>query len=345
MYQHKSTPNHVIGSRKSISSKPKRPLTCYGVFSVLERNYIWQHNQKADPPNASNAACIDPYAATRPERYRGVVLPSNWFVVGMNRKKRSEYKNQSKISFQELSRTIAERWRSVDMETKIYCELIAANELERYRGDMAVYEETHTKKCNKATTTQAEKSSPCRAPLKECRCNSADDSYSRCTHNKFDAYVKRTNDKEAGLFCGECVPGAISNVITSQPGQLSDYLPDDRREALELVGYNYENILAGEELQRAFDEDESCPRDDVTYPLRANEATLTSRKRTSISGQHHQLEYPHVSSFVSLLDPERQQTPETSTLSSVSFASSRTSSDTQSMFGAFRLWYNGEGRS
>jgi hypothetical protein len=173
----------------------------------------------------------------------------------MNRKKRSKSKNQSKISFQELSKTIAERWRSVDVETKIYCELIAANELERYRRDMASYEEAHTKKGDKAKTTQTEKCSPCKAPLKECRCNSVDDSHSRYTNNRFDAYVKCTNEMEEGLFCHECTPGAIRNVIKSQPGQLSDYLPDDRREALELVGYNYENILAGEELERAFDED------------------------------------------------------------------------------------------
>ncbi len=36
---------------------------------------------------------------------------------------------------------------------------------------------------------------------------------------------------------------------------LSDYLPDDQEAALALVGNNYDNILHGEELEKAFDSD------------------------------------------------------------------------------------------
>jgi hypothetical protein len=36
---------------------------------------------------------------------------------------------------------------------------------------------------------------------------------------------------------------------------LSDYLPDDREAALALVRNNYDNILHGEELEKAFDSD------------------------------------------------------------------------------------------
>ena len=36
---------------------------------------------------------------------------------------------------------------------------------------------------------------------------------------------------------------------------LSDYLPDDQEAALALVENNYDNILHGEELEKAFDSD------------------------------------------------------------------------------------------
>ena len=36
---------------------------------------------------------------------------------------------------------------------------------------------------------------------------------------------------------------------------LSDYLPDDQEAAVALVGNNYDNILNGEELEKAFDSD------------------------------------------------------------------------------------------
>jgi hypothetical protein len=36
---------------------------------------------------------------------------------------------------------------------------------------------------------------------------------------------------------------------------LSDYLPDDKEEALKLVENDSDNILCGEELEKAFDSD------------------------------------------------------------------------------------------
>ncbi|KAL3782466.1 hypothetical protein HJC23_002217 [Cyclotella cryptica] len=344
MYQHHSPPNHALGTRESL--KPKRPLTCYGIFSILERNYIWQHDHKAVPPNVSTNAFGDPYAATRPARYRGIVLPSNWFVVGMNRKKRSEYKHQSKVSFQELSKTIAQRWRSADMETKMYCELIAANELERYRRDMAAYEETNTEEGDKAKATKT--CNPCEAPLKECKCDSVED-HSVNTLNRYDVYDQCMNGIMDVEFCRECTPGANNSVIESQHGQLSDYLPDDRKEALELVGYNYGNILSGEELERAFDDDDDddddvCTKHDITYFRSVNESASSSRAHSDFSGQHYQPKDAHESDLASLSYPERQKAPEMSTASSLSSASRNMSSDMPSMFGAFQQWYT-ENRS
>lgn len=44
---------------------PKRPLTSYNIFSILERNYILQQNQKNDSVQTDNG---DPYFAERPQR-------------------------------------------------------------------------------------------------------------------------------------------------------------------------------------------------------------------------------------------------------------------------------------
>ncbi|KAL3803372.1 hypothetical protein HJC23_009336 [Cyclotella cryptica] len=125
---------------------PKRPLTAYNLFCILERNYIVQQNQKiSSNPNPTNAhnADLDPYAAERPQKYRDVVLPSNWFVVGMNRKKRSDHQNHGVISFENLSKTLGDRWKAADEEVKAFCKKVADEELQRYRSDQAAYKERY----------------------------------------------------------------------------------------------------------------------------------------------------------------------------------------------------------
>jgi hypothetical protein len=115
---------------------PKRPLTAYNLFSTLERNYILQENQKTNADEATGGkadAGLDPYLLRRPQRYRDIVLPSNWYMVGMNRKKRAEHKNHGLISFKGLSKTVSQRWQEADEEVVDYCKMIAAEQLESYR--------------------------------------------------------------------------------------------------------------------------------------------------------------------------------------------------------------------
>jgi hypothetical protein len=128
------------GNLDGFPPKPKRPLTIYNIFSALERNFIIQQHQKSssDHPNESNE--IDPYLATRPERYDDVVLPPNWYKVGMNKRKRSKYKCHGIISFKELSKAIADRWAAVDIETRQYCQMISDKEMEQYRQELVAYE-------------------------------------------------------------------------------------------------------------------------------------------------------------------------------------------------------------
>ena len=134
---------------------PRRPLTSFNLYSMLERRLILQQqlepqegNSKADPNskasadatlNASNIS-TDPYDAVRPQRYRNLVLPPNWYVVGANRVKRQDHKNHGLISFTDLSVTVAESWKKeADDEVKEFCRKIAEGEHARYRKEQEEY--------------------------------------------------------------------------------------------------------------------------------------------------------------------------------------------------------------
>eukprot|EP00956_Cyclotella_meneghiniana_P004909 scaffold6056_cov71-Cyclotella_meneghiniana.AAC.3 len=118
----------------------------HSIFSVLERQYILQIVKKhpvidydEGPPDQT----LDPYYVNRPEKYRDVILPTNWYIVRSNRKPRSQHKNHGIISFQDLSNMIVDAWKTVIPEVKAYCSLIAGNELTRYREEQKAFKEKY----------------------------------------------------------------------------------------------------------------------------------------------------------------------------------------------------------
>ncbi|KAL7518706.1 hypothetical protein ACHAWX_003514 [Stephanocyclus meneghinianus] len=250
MSRHQSTIQQVANTNRIIPTKPKRPLTVFNLFSILERNFIVQQNQKrASVPSNVLTINTDPYLATRPERYRDVVLPSNWYVVGMNRVKRSKHKVHGVISFHDLTKEISLRWKAVDAETKHYCEIIAADELMRYRRDMAAYEATYGK-----IVVDAQKQSR----KKRSKDNNVRNNNAQCNGN-LDI---KDNQGQATCQIDSITCTAADKYVTTNTAcsrdhspTLSDYLPDDQEAALALVGNNYDNILHGEELEKAFDSD------------------------------------------------------------------------------------------
>ena len=155
------TKHDTSGSPKidGIPPKPKRPLTVYNLFSKLERNYIVQMNKKMSLATASGGstterpvskAQVDPYLELRPERYRHLVLPHDWFKVGKNKIKRQFYKNHGIISFRDLSKTVAEKWKTVDDETMDFCKMVYTGELEEYQKEMEMYAQLYGEEALKA---------------------------------------------------------------------------------------------------------------------------------------------------------------------------------------------------
>eukprot|EP00804_Cyclotella_cryptica_P026314 CCRYP_007650-RA/>CCRYP_007650-RA protein AED:0.44 eAED:0.41 QI:0/1/0/1/1/1/2/0/261 len=261
MSQYQLTLKLSTDTKRSILPKPQRPLTVYNLFAILERNYIVQQNQKqaAISSNTASDSNTDPYASTRPARYRDVVLPSNWFVVGMNRVKRSKHKKHGVISFNDLTKEISLQWKSVDAETKQYCERIAADELERYRRDLAAYKAmygenvahaeklTHKNKCE--TNCIAEYNEPLSdmVGVKHTPGQATPQKHLPIW-NPFQTQMKQSNSGENNY--STCSSNRRRHIRT-----LSDYLPDDQEAALALVGNNYDNILPRDELEKAFDSD------------------------------------------------------------------------------------------
>ncbi|KAL3796111.1 hypothetical protein HJC23_000614 [Cyclotella cryptica] len=309
--KHKS--ENIHGS-SSIPPKPQRPLTMYNLFCILERNYILQQNQKpahvpSDGPHDNTH--VDPYLATRPARYRDLVLPPNWFVVGMNRVSRSKRVNHGVISFKNLSAAISRRWNAVDDETKLYCIRIAADELERYRRDKARYLEMYGTGAVSAQKRTYKKRSPgsgtdhyngggfvdCQESEGGGRLQRGETAkglavdrngfeYGDCapmlylsdvtglmppvslsqTHAQHTQRIQATAPQRSS-FCNPdntCTNSGHSSQYsyrwstnTARKPTLDDILPDDRETAFALVGNNYNNILRGNELEKAFD-DSDC---------------------------------------------------------------------------------------
>eukprot|EP01082_Thalassiosira_pseudonana_P014137 g11548.t1 g11548 contig6:59274-60347(-) len=127
---------------------PRRRYTAYNIFSQLERHYILQ--TRGNAATADLPTEVDPNAAQRPEKYRNIVLPKNWYVVGANRKKRQHHVNHGVISFVELTKTISQSWNTCDFATRMYCKGLADEEMDRYNAEIKAYEDKYGEEVVKA---------------------------------------------------------------------------------------------------------------------------------------------------------------------------------------------------
>ncbi len=114
-----------------------RPYSPYNLYYILEHRLLLQEKgvvlEKESSPDGDNdlhLGDMNSYCSvnipTLPSRYRSLVLPKNWFVHGKKKEKRREHrKAHGVISFTELSRVVAARWKCIDDETFQYVKRVS----------------------------------------------------------------------------------------------------------------------------------------------------------------------------------------------------------------------------
>jgi hypothetical protein len=110
--------------QKKPKEKPKRPLSSYNIYYQLERNRIVDGRQEL--------ASID-------ELVKNVEN-----ILYTRKEKRPHRKTHGTISFQELSREIANSWKSIEPGYRSLLDTYAAKDLDRYRNEVKAWESAKT---------------------------------------------------------------------------------------------------------------------------------------------------------------------------------------------------------
>ena len=141
-----SNNNSLVAMKHSNSlPKPSRPYTEYNLFFQLEREHILQV-QLGFEPDYEPHDIFDPSDAANyegpplPSRYSDLVYLNDWHLPGKEkRRKRRHRKTHGMISFQELSLKIADAWKTVDSETRVFCAELCEIGRMRYKVAMKSY--------------------------------------------------------------------------------------------------------------------------------------------------------------------------------------------------------------
>jgi phage baseplate assembly protein W len=110
--------------QKKPKDKPKRPLSSYNIYYQLERNKIVDGRQEL--------ASIDE------------LVQNIENILYTRKEKRPHRKTHGTISFQELSREIANNWKTIEPGYKSLLDTYAAKDLDRYRNDLQAWELSKT---------------------------------------------------------------------------------------------------------------------------------------------------------------------------------------------------------
>jgi len=145
--------------------KPSRPYTDYNIFFQLEREHVLQVSLGVEPSIAYGV--FDPsndndyQGPPLPSRYNDLVLPGDWYVPGkVVRRKRVHRKSHGVIGFRELSNRIAVSWKSVDEETKEFCEKLSDIGVLQYKAAVRKYKIANPEEMFKAPPKLKRKLNP-----------------------------------------------------------------------------------------------------------------------------------------------------------------------------------------
>jgi len=134
---------NVDPSVRHPGEKPKRPLSAYNFFFQLERERIINGDIK-------DKDVIGEY--TLEDVARVALIQQKKAKENKPKEKRSHRKTHGKISFGDLARTIANKWKKLDEKTKAIFEGSASIEKERYKKELTEW--TKQQKKWKDATTQ-----------------------------------------------------------------------------------------------------------------------------------------------------------------------------------------------
>lgn len=116
-----------------------KPYSRYILFFVLERELILQQNDPTYDPFDMRApdSVVTGYEGIEmpnelPKRYRALVLPPGWYLPSRI-KRRSHKESHGLRSFADLSRRVAQNYKTIDKETFNFIDAVAKSLLKRRR--------------------------------------------------------------------------------------------------------------------------------------------------------------------------------------------------------------------
>ncbi|EJK74621.1 hypothetical protein THAOC_03689 [Thalassiosira oceanica] len=116
-----------------------KPYNRYNLFFILERELILQKNNPTyDPLETFRAPDFltgfegIEMPSELPKRYSKLVLPPGWYLPGRN-KRRSHTKSHGLMAFTDLSRGVAQNYRTIDKETFNFLDAVAKSLMKRSR--------------------------------------------------------------------------------------------------------------------------------------------------------------------------------------------------------------------